>query len=174
MHTRTQNNFFRLLFSLVIMTVLSACQAMPNIKNDVVVHDEYVNKGDILPIGTITTIDGKVIDIHQLGKRKLIVLFATWCDDSNRLLTALNTSPMIADDSIEIIAIAREESAATVTAWRNKNDIKFAIAVDPGRQIYKNFASGGIPRVITVGQSNKIIQMNLAEGDKQLEKIVWK
>ncbi len=102
-----------------------------------------------------------------------MILFATWCSDSNRLLKALNSSPLLGDKSIEIIAIAREESSDTVKAWRDARNIKVPLAVDVDRSIYKKFSSGGIPRIITVGENNKIIAMNLAEGSEQLKHIVW-
>ena len=174
MFRSTNNKAKRLIFSLFWSVILSGCQALPMNQHNVIVHDEYVNKGDILPIDSITTIEGDVINTHQIGKRKLIILFATWCDDSKRLLTALNSSLIVDDNSIEIIAISREESAETVVAWRNENNINFSLATDVGRNVYKKFASGGIPRVITVGENNKIIKMNLVEGAQGLEKIVWK
>lgn len=169
----TKSTLLRLFFTASLAVILSACQAIPLNQPAAVVHDEYVNSGDILPIESITTIDGEMVDLHQLGKRKLVILFATWCHDSNRLLKALNTSPLLESDDIEIIAIAREEDASTVSTWRDKRGIKVALAVDNDRSIYKRFASGGIPRLITIGENNKIIKMNLAEGEQQLAKVIW-
>jgi len=163
----------RLFFTASLAVALSACQAVPLNQPQAIVFDEYISKGDILPLERITTIDGEIVNLHQLGKRKLVVLFASWCSDSNRLLKALNSSPLLDDSSIEVIAIAREEDMETVTSWRDKRGIKVALAVDVDRSIYKRFASGGIPRLITVGENNKIIKMNLAEGEEQLTKIVW-
>ncbi|KGJ93544.1 TlpA family protein disulfide reductase [Colwellia psychrerythraea] len=169
----TQNTLQRLFFTASLTIALSACQAIPLNQQEAVIHDEYVNSGDILPIESISTIDGETVNLHQLGKRKLVILFATWCHDSNRLLKALNNSPLLESDDIEIIAIAREEDVTTVSTWRDKRGIKVALAVDNDRSIYKRFASGGIPRLITIGENNKIIQMNLAEGEQQLAKIIW-
>lgn len=167
------SKFSRLLFFVSIAFVLSACQAIPLNQPHAVIHDEYVSSGDLLPLANITTIDGNVLDLQQLGKRKLVILFATWCHDSNRLLNVLNNSPLLGMDDIEIVAIAREEDAKTVAAWRDEHGIKVALAIDNDRSIYKRFASGGIPRIITVGENNKIIKMNLAEGEQQLAKITW-
>ncbi|GAA0821456.1 hypothetical protein GCM10009111_28480 [Colwellia asteriadis] len=136
-------------------------------------YPEFVHSGDILPIREITTLEGKTINLQQVGKKKLVILFASWCSDSNRLLKALNNSPLLADDTIEVIAIAREENKATVKAWQQAHNIKTPLAVDIDRAIYKKFAGGGIPRIITVGENNKIIKMNLAEGNEQLSQIVW-
>ncbi len=137
-------------------------------------YEEFVQAGDLLPISSIQDIEGRLVDLNAKGKRKLVILFATWCSDSNRALKALNKSALLNDDSIEIIAIAREEKAEVVTAWRDKFDIKVPLAVDSDRSIYKQFAVGGIPRLITVSQDNKIIKMNLAEGENQLDLIEWK
>jgi len=162
-----------ILLAVSLAITLSACQAIPVNQSHSVVFDEYVSAGDIVPIEKITTIDGEEVNLQQLGNRKLVVLFASWCSDSNRLLKALNSSSLLDDNTIEIIAIAREEDIETVTSWRDKRGIKVALAVDSDRSIYKRFASGGIPRLITVGENNKIIRMNLAEGEQQLNKIVW-
>lgn len=153
---------------------LIACQSLNATFDEVTnKYQEYIIAGDILPIASITTIDGIDINLHRTDKKKLVVLFATWCSDSNRLLTALNNSPLLKDDSIQVIAIAREEDNEIVTAWRDKRQIDVVIAVDKDRSIYNRFADGGIPRIITVDEDNKVIKMNLAEGQEPLNKVIW-
>jgi peroxiredoxin len=136
-------------------------------------YHEFIHSGDTLPISNIVNVDGKQVDLQRSDKKKLVILFATWCHDSNNLLNALNSSPLLDDKRIEVIAIARGEDKATVKAWRDAHNIKVPLAVDEDRSIYKQFSTGGIPRIITVAKNNEIIQMNLAEGSKQLAKIVW-
>lgn len=136
-------------------------------------YPEFIRSGHSLPLASIVDIDGNRIDFANNHKRKLVILFATWCSDSNRALKALNQSPLLNDESIEIIAIAREEDAATVKAWRDKHNIKVPLASDKDRSIYKQFAAAGIPRLITVSEHNDVIKMNLAEGDNQLRLIQW-
>jgi len=134
---------------------------------------EFVNTGDVLPIGTIVDVNGKTIDLTNDKKRKLVILFATWCSDSNRALKALNQSALLNDPTVEIIAIAREESNEDVIKWRDAHNINVPLATDLDRSIYKQFAVGGIPRLITVNEDNKVIKMNLAEGEEQLKLIQW-
>jgi len=136
-------------------------------------YEEFVIPGQVLPIRSVTDVNGETVDLALQGKRKLVVLFATWCPDSNRALKALNQSALLNDNSIEIIAIAREETAETVKAWRDKNDIRVPLAVDPDRSIFSQFAAAGIPRFITVSGDNKVIKMNLAEGENPLTLIEW-
>jgi peroxiredoxin len=168
------NKAYKAIIFMSLWLSLFACQS-PNAAVDEVAnkYQEYITAGDILPITSITTIDGIDINLHRTDKKKLVVLFATWCSDSNRLLTALNNSPLLRDDSMQVIAIAREEDNEIVTAWRDKREIDVVIAVDKDRSIYNRFADGGIPRIITVDEDNKVIKMNLAEGQVQLSKVIW-
>jgi peroxiredoxin len=175
----------RLCTILLATSLMSACQTNGTISSDTQAADttansqeksqyeEYVAAGQLLPIESVVDVNGKSVDLSATDKRKLVILFATWCSDSNRALKALNQSELLNDDSIEIIAIAREETTETVIAWRDKHGIKTPLATDPDRSIYKMFAAAGVPRFITVSTDNKVIKMNLAEGENQLSLIEW-
>jgi peroxiredoxin len=136
-------------------------------------YQEFIHSGDTLPIASIVDLNGNAVDLADPSKRKLVILFATWCSDSNRALKALNKSPLLNDPSIEIIAIAREETHEDVIKWRDEHHINVPLATDTDRSIYQQFAVGGIPRLITVNQNNEVIKMNLAEGQEQLKLIQW-
>lgn len=136
-------------------------------------YEEFIGSDETLPLQSVIDVNGDTIDLSATDKRKLVILFATHCSDSNRALKALNQSDILDDDSIEIVAIAREEDAETVIAWRDKFDIKTPLATDPDRSIFKMFAAAGIPRFITVSTDNQIIAMNLAETEDPLSLIEW-
>jgi peroxiredoxin len=162
---------------------LLGCQSLPTTNNNENLptkveqpapkFQEFIHSGDMLPLSSIVDVDGNSINLADNNKRKLVILFATWCSDSNRALKALNESPLLNDPTIEVIAIAREETNEDVIKWRKDNNIKVALATDVDRSIYKQFAVGGIPRLITVSEDNKVIKMNLAEGEEQLKLIQW-
>lgn len=135
-------------------------------------YEEFVSANSALPISQITDIDGNKVELLNGKNKKLVILFATWCSDSNRALKALNNSDILKDPNIDIIAIAREETKETVSKWRALNNINVPLAADPDRSIFKQFAAAGIPRMITV-ENGRIIAMNLAEGENQLDQIVW-
>lgn len=136
-------------------------------------YEEFVTSGQAMPLASVIDVNGETIDLSATDKRKLVILFATSCTDSNRAMKALNQSELLNDDSVEIIAIAREETAETVITWRDQHGIKIPLATDPDRSIYKMFAAAGIPRFITVSTDNKVIKMNLAEEENQLRMIEW-
>lgn len=136
-------------------------------------YEEFIAAGDTLPIQSVVDVNRKTVNLSDPQKRKLVILFATWCKDSNRALKALNNSDLLNDDSVEIIAIAREETVDIVTAWRDEHGIRVPLATDPDRSIYKQFAAAGVPRFITVSNDNKVIKMNLAEVEDPLSLIEW-
>ena len=170
-------------FCLIVLatSLMSACQTNEVIPSDSGIvdatdkpkYEEFVTAGQALPIQSIVDVNGETVDLTATDKRKLVILFATHCSDSNRALKALYQSELVIDDSIEIIAIAREETADTVIAWRDKYGIRTPLATDPDRSVYKMFAAAGIPRFITASADNKVIKMNLAEGENQLRLIEW-
>jgi len=173
----SSQSLLRILLSLAVISFLSGCVLMETEVESKISHkpkyEEFVASGDLLPLETILDLEGNKLDLKSSSKKKLIILFATWCSDSNRALDALNTSTLLEDKELDIVAIAREESVETVSAWRDAKGIKVPLAADPDRTIYKRFAAAGIPRFIMVDEDNKIIRMALAEGVEQLKLIKW-
>lgn len=184
------NQETKMLLSRICLIVLaaflmSACQVNEVIASDkkavdttaasleIPKYEEFITAGQTLPIQSIVDVNGATVDLTTTDKRKLVILFATHCSDSNRALKALNQSELLNDDSVEIIAIAREETADTVIAWRDKYAIKTPLATDPDRSIFKQFAAAGIPRFIMVSADNNVIKMNLAEDEDPLSLIEW-
>lgn len=173
----------KLCIGLIAALLVSACQTTEvrspdgghaaSSSHETPKYEEFIGSGEALPIQSVVDVNGDTIDLSATGKRKLVILFATHCSDSNRALKALNHSDLLNDDSMEIVAIAREENAETVIAWRDKFGIKTPLATDPDRSIFKMFAAAGIPRFVTVSTENKIIQMNLAETEDPLSLIEW-
>jgi peroxiredoxin len=156
---------------LIIVSLLTGCASNGMIHPPK--YQEFINSGSLLPITQVESIDGEVFRLDHTGRKKLVILFATWCSDSNRALEALNQSDLLLDDRIDIIAIAREQTNDVVAQWRDEKGIKVTLASDPDRSIYKQFAAAGIPRFVMVDENNKIIKMNLAEGENQLDMIEW-
>ncbi|NVK89594.1 MAG: TlpA family protein disulfide reductase [Gammaproteobacteria bacterium] len=136
-------------------------------------YETYVAAGSQLPLTRVTTIDGEVIDFSQDNSRKLIILFATWCSDSQRAMKALSESSLLLEDDLHIIAIARENSIDEVRKFQQEYNLSIDFVADVDRSLYAQFASAGIPRLIMVNKQNSIIDMVLAEGDNQLDLIHW-
>lgn len=149
---------------------LIACASTPQKKIEYL----FLKKaGEQLPLSEVVDIDGNKIDLTNPNKRKLVILFATWCSDSQRALTALSKSDLLEDNELEIVAIAREQSEKEIRKFQEERNFSFQMVTDEKRELYSIFANAGIPRFIMVGKDNLIIDHVVAEGDNQLSKIHW-
>jgi peroxiredoxin len=178
-------SLFKLCTIVLATSLTSACQTNAVISPDEELADgtgtslenpkyeEFIAAGQLLPIESVVDVNGETVDLTTKDKRKLVILFATWCSDSNHALKVLNNSNLLNDDSVQIIAIAREETAETVIAWRDEHGIRIPLAADPDRSIYKLFAAAGVPRFVMVSTDNKVIKMNLAEEEHPLSLVEW-
>lgn len=163
--------FSRRLWLSGLVLLLTACSATK--QPEKIEYLFYTVAGDPLPINQVTDVSGKQVDLTDPSKRKLVILFATWCSDSQRALNALNQSDLLQKPDLEVIAIGREHTAQQLSEFQQKNNYQINMAADPDRSLYSRFANAGIPRFIMVGKDNVIIDHVVAEGEEQLSKIHW-
>ncbi|MCO7224196.1 TlpA disulfide reductase family protein [Pleionea sp. CnH1-48] len=151
--------------------------AKNKVAKDKVVKDKYetyISAGQAMPLSAVTDIEGKEIQLDTIGEKKLVVLFATWCSDSQRAMKALNQSEFLSQEGLTIVAIGREQKVEEIKKWQDEQKIRFSLAADPDRSIYSQFAAAGIPRLIMVDENNRIHKMVLAEDQTPLDHISWK
>ncbi|MFC0119244.1 TlpA family protein disulfide reductase [Pseudoalteromonas xiamenensis] len=135
-------------------------------------YETYVAKGDKFKDMTLTSIQGDTVSFDQ-NKKKLIVLFATWCSDSKRTLRELKASPLISDPTLEIIAIGREESTASLSEFKDSFGVPFTLVADPDKAIYSHYANKGIPRLILLDEQNRVIDTWIGETPDTVSQIKW-
>ena len=159
-----------LAISILALFLLSSCSLMAPSK---VAYQTYVTKGQTMPLTSVTLVNGEELSLNDPSKRKLVILFATWCSDSQRALKALSTSNLLKDEDLQIVAIARENTVEQVIQFKAERNLTIPFVADVDRSIYSQFANAGIPRFIIVGKDNKIIDTVIAEGDNQLSLVHW-
>ncbi|RZM69935.1 redoxin domain protein [Pseudoalteromonas rubra] len=164
----------RLAMAALITTLgsqLSACNAtqqpVPHPKG----YETYINPGDTFKHTQLTNIDGQPVVLTQ-GK-KLVILFATWCSDSQRTLNELKASTLLTDPTLQIIAIGREEDADTLKAFRASFGIDFQLVADPDRAIYQHYANKGIPRLIMLDEHNRVVNTLIGEQPGVVDQVRW-
>ena len=133
----------------------------------------YVEAGQVVPVTTFTDTQGNLIDLKQSGNAKLLVLFATWCPDSQRAMKALEASDLNLDPNVDIIAIGREDNKEALDKFASDYEINFPLIVDTDRAIYAKFANAGIPRLILLDANNTIVKTIIAEGENPLAEVQW-
>ncbi|MEW4563240.1 TlpA disulfide reductase family protein [Bremerella sp. JC770] len=116
--------------------------------------------GDAAPEFTLTDLNGNPFSTRDThGKVLLINFFATWCGPCHAELPYLKQiwQRHQSDDHFRMLMIAREESAETIEAFRQQNEVTIPMAPDPTGEIYRRFASESIPRNFVVSAEGKVV-----------------
>lgn len=154
-----------------ISLTLNGCTTTQNIEPHLKGYKTYVVQGDDFKHTSFTDINGKQVTLND--KKKLIILFATWCSDSKRALRELKASPLITDRNIQIIGIGREENTESIVKFNQEFDLPFTLVADPERAIYQHYANKGIPRLILLDEQNKVVKTLIGEQANVIEKVIW-
>lgn len=120
----------------------------------------YVFVGDKVPEFTMETVDGESFASRDArGKVVLLNFFATWCGPCHMELPHLKEiwETHHDDSNFQMLMIGREETVATVDAFRREHDLHLPIAADPDRAIYGLFADELIPRNVLISADGVII-----------------
>ncbi len=136
-------------------------------------YETYVSLGQTLPLDELITIKNQTINLQEKGKRKLVILFATWCSDSQRTIKQLLASPLAQQKDLTIVGIGREETAESLEKFANEYHVNFPLISDEKREIYAKFANAGIPRLILVDEDNNIVKTLIGEDPATIEKVTW-
>ena len=156
-----------------VLTILTACSTLPNTAAKKPAYETYVKVGQTMPLTQLVDYQGKSHQLDQIGQRKLVILFATWCSDSQRAMKQIIASPLVNDPKLIIIGIGREENAEKLAKFEKDFAIPFPLVTDEKRVIYKQFANAGIPRIILVDENNVIVKTLIGESQRAIDEIVW-
>jgi peroxiredoxin len=135
----------------------------------------FTKVGDKAPQFACRTIDGKTIDISKLqGKIIMINFFATWCGPCNIELPVLQKNiweKYRNNQDFVLIILGREHSEKEVKEFVTKKNFTMPFAPDPGRAVFKLFASQSIPRNVIIGKDGKIIFQSIGYVEEEFKKI---
>ncbi|MCU0456394.1 MAG: TlpA family protein disulfide reductase [Bacteroidales bacterium] len=131
--------------------------------------------GDKAPAFSCKTTDGKSFDLaKQKGKIVLINFFATWCGPCNSELPVLQKNiweKYRNNKSFSLIILGREHTAEEVSAFVKTKGFTMPFAPDPGREIFKLYATQSIPRNVIVGKDGKIIFQSIGYSPEEFKKV---
>ena len=115
--------------------------------------------GDV-PEFTVRTLDGTTITEADLAGRATIVNFwNTWC------VPCVQEQPALAkfgkahadDDSVELLAIVRDDTRAAVEDWVASRDPDWTVAMDPGGQAALAFGTRGQPETFALSPDGVVV-----------------
>ncbi|NOU53011.1 TlpA family protein disulfide reductase [Pseudoalteromonas sp. JBTF-M23] len=161
-----------LIFASALLLNISGCSTVQADSQPPKNYETYITAGDNFKHRSFTDINGDKIELGD--KRKLVILFATWCSDSQRTLQELKASPLINDPNLQIIAIGRNENNESMAKFNEEYQLPFALVSDPEREIYSQYANAGIPRLILLNERNQVVKTLIGEEPNSIDKVIWK
>jgi len=132
----------------------------------------YLEQGALQPLLQVNTIDQQSLSLQQEGPRTVLILFATWCHDSQRLFQQLLEQGLPELD-VRYIAIGRGESVERLKEFRLKYPVAVHFVADPDEKIYQQFTNTGLPRVLMFNQQQRLVHTFLGEIPQPRAAIVW-
>ncbi|GIU22387.1 TlpA disulfide reductase family protein [Shewanella sp. MBTL60-007] len=159
----------KLSFASLLLFTISGCTSAPT----PVEYLTYVQPGDSAPVTRFVDTQGNVQDLNESKNNKLLILFATWCPDSQRTLKHLVNSDLHLSPNVDIIGIGREETSDVLNKFAAEYELNFALVADTDRQIYGQFANAGIPRLILLDADNKVVKTIIGETENAITDLVW-
>ena len=160
----------KILLATGMVCLFSACATSPNQPN---VSTPQPKPTERLTYLKEVDINNETIALNNAGEKKLIILFATWCSDSQRFVKQLNASPLIKANNIKIIGIGRNESKESLATFAQDFSINYSLVPDENRDIYNQVANVGIPRIILIDEQNIIVKTIIGESANTIEEVVW-
>ena len=146
---------FKALFSLLMMIVCTTSGCVSD--NDP--QGPSLQVGDSLPQFTVEMNTGTIISTSSLlGKTSVIVFFNTDCGDCRKELPVIQQlwEKYKETPDVEIIPIAREESASQIEEYWKENNLTMPYSPQDNREVYSLFAPSVIPRIFIADKEGKI------------------
>lgn len=152
----------------VFILILVAGLTLISCVKEKIPENHGVETGDPLPSFSVTLSNGREITTESLrGKRVLIELFNTGCNDCRESLPVINElyEALRDNEEIEIFAIARAEEASQLALYWEDNGFTLPYSPQSDRKVYEMFANVGIPRIY-VADTDGIITATFGPEDR--------
>ena len=151
---------------------------------------DFVKVGDPVPSFTVTNASGEGTKTFSqadfVGKRSMILFFATWCPDCRRELPIVHEAwlRLRGRSDFQLVAVSRDETAETVSKYWNTPQLDESGAVtkpsfegmpwwlDPEAKAFNTFADSYIPRVYLVDTRGEIASVAVETFDLSADNIV--
>jgi len=117
--------------------------------------------GEQLPAFVTTSIDGRTVrSTDLLGRPSAIILFDTTCPDCHRQLPVLEDLWKGHADRLNVLAIARDQDAGTVSAFWKQAAYTMPAAAPGNRSVYNLFdrdSGTGVPQVYVSDKQGTVL-----------------
>lgn len=126
--------------------------------------------GRLVPEATVTTLDGRTLDLRSLAGRAVIVNFwNTWCVPCRREEPALETfwSRHGTDPDVVFVGVVRDDTDAAVRSFVQQRRWDWDIAFDRGDRTALAFGTTGQPETFAVAPDGLVVGRRVGEASVQ-------
>ena len=141
---------YRVLHVLLLLPLLLSCIG------EGVENQSLLGPGDMVPGFELAMEDGTRVTSAALSAGCFVlVFFNTSCSDCRKTLPQVQLA-MEKWPQVRFIAVSREQDAASVRSYWDKEGLSIPFAPCEDRKVYSLFASSGIPRVYVCSRGGRI------------------
>lgn len=118
-----------------------------------------IETGQKAPSFTLSTVDGKELDLESFGRDKslLLVFGATWCPHCRHEVPLLKEYyNEFKDKGLEVLGIDIQESKKKVGSFVKKNQINYPVVLDTNAEVARLYKVVGIPLNIILDKNGII------------------
>ena len=139
-------------------------------------QDSGLAVGTTAPSATLQTLDGKTVDLAKIAKGPAVIEFwATWCENCEHLLPAMQKAQAMYGKKVKFVAVA-------VSVNQSVNRVKLHVAKHnvPGEQLYDTKGNAtdkwDVPAtsyVVVLNKQGKVVYTGVG-GDQNIEAAIKK
>jgi len=113
------------------------------------IYNHFQQQNAVAPEFTVERVSGEFISFPQIGKKVVLIFWATWCGpckvEMNRLNEMMSQGKIRSD---QLFAINMQESKEDIIKFLNENSYQFLMGMDPNGEIAKKFKVEGTPTIV--------------------------
>jgi peroxiredoxin len=135
----------------------------------------WVVVGQAVPRFSVSTLDGKIIQMPDLDRRAvLLTFFATWCAACDMEMPELENQiwQKYKKRGLLVLALGREHSEKELNAFVKEKNLTFPVASDPKRELFGKFARQNIPRNVLVDKNGVIVYSSVGYEPDSFQKLI--
>ncbi len=169
------NMVMRILFAISLLSIFGVFSLPFDALEDKVFAEVQtgVDVGKKAAPFTLSTIDGKEIELESFAKGKvtLLVFGATWCPACRHEIPLLKEYySELKDDGLNVLGIDIQESAKKVKSLVDKHGINYPVVLDSKADVARRYKVLGIPLNIVLDKSGVIVYKENSPPDRKLLK----
>lgn len=116
--------------------------------------------GDRAPNFSLKSLTGEQVALRDLIQKgpALVVFFATWCAPCKAEVPILNQiHEKYRDKGLTVVGISVEEKRDKVTAFSQKNDLRYPVLLDPDGKVAKQYGLIAVPMNLVLNQQGIVL-----------------